>query len=98
MAFTNIKIEINTVDAFQGRETDIIFYSIVRCNDKGDIGFLSDVRRLNVAFSRARELLIIVGNHVAVTRRPTIYNSPNPFYEVLQYIYEHDQDCYLSEV
>ena len=98
MTFSNIKIEINTVDAFQGRETDIIFYSVVRCNSEGDIGFLSDVRRLNVAFSRARELLVIVGNHEAVTKRPMIYNKPNPFYEVVQYIYEHDKDCCLREV
>lgn len=98
MTFSNIKIEINTVDAFQGRETDIIFYSVVRCNSEGDIGFLSDVRRLNVAFSRARELLVIVGNHEAVTKRPLIYNKPNPFYEVVQYIYEHDKDCCLREV
>lgn len=97
-AFSNIKVEINTVDAFQGRETDIIFYSVVRSNDEGDIGFLSDVRRLNVAFSRARELLIIVGNHTAVTKRPTVYNNPNPFYEVVQYIYEHEEYCCLREV
>lgn len=97
-SFSNIKVEINTVDAFQGRETDIIFYSVVRCNNEGNIGFLSDIRRLNVAFSRARELLIIVGNHDTVTKKPVIYNKPNPFYEVIHYIYEHDKDCCLREV
>ena len=67
--FHNMTIEINTVDAFQGRETDIVFYSVVRSNDDGKLGFLKDARRLNVAFSRARELLVVVGDHQCAQRR-----------------------------
>ena len=57
-----LDIEINNVDAFQGSEKDIIIYSIVRSNNKSDLGFLKDERRLNVSLSRAKEQLIIVGD------------------------------------
>jgi superfamily I DNA and/or RNA helicase len=55
-------ITINTVDAFQGQERDIIAISFVRSNDKGEIGFLGDIRRTNVAMTRARKKLIMVGD------------------------------------
>jgi senataxin len=55
-------LELNTVDAFQGREKDIVVISCVRSNDMGSIGFLSDTRRMNVAITRARFGLFIVGN------------------------------------
>jgi predicted DNA helicase len=55
-------IEIKTVDGFQGREKEIIIISLVRSNDSGQIGFLSDLRRLNVAITRARRKLVIVGH------------------------------------
>ncbi len=55
-------VEIKTVDGFQGREKEIIIISLVRSNDSGNIGFLSDHRRLNVAITRARRKLIIVGH------------------------------------
>lgn len=55
-------ININTVDAFQGQERDIIAISFVRSNDKGEIGFLADIRRTNVAMTRARKKLIMVGD------------------------------------
>lgn len=55
-------ISINTVDGFQGQERDIIFISLVRANDEGQIGFLSDLRRMNVAITRARMKLIILGD------------------------------------
>ena len=55
-------IELNTVDAFQGREKDIVVISCVRSNDIGSIGFLSDTRRMNVAITRARFGLYIIGN------------------------------------
>ncbi len=93
-----MKVEINTVDAFQGRETDIVFYSVVRSNDEGELGFLKDVRRLNVAFSRARELLIVVGNHQAVTKNITLYGQDNPFVGIIQYIYTNTEDCLVEEV
>ncbi|MDE7181007.1 MAG: AAA family ATPase [Muribaculaceae bacterium] len=55
-------ITVNTVDGFQGRESDIVVISLVRSNEKGDIGFLRDYRRMNVAITRARMKLIIIGN------------------------------------
>lgn len=82
--FKHIKIEIDTVDAFQGRETDIVIYSIVRSNLKGKIGFLSDQRRLNVSLSRARELLIIIGDSECV-----VSEKENAFSKVYNYINEN---------
>lgn len=58
----NKRITINTVDAFQGQERDVILVSLVRANDNGNIGFLSDLRRMNVAMTRARMKLIIIGS------------------------------------
>lgn len=55
-------ITVNTVDGFQGQERDIVFISLVRSNDNGEIGFLSDLRRMNVAMTRARMKLIIFGD------------------------------------
>lgn len=55
-------IAVNTVDGFQGQERDIVFISLVRANDDGQIGFLSDLRRMNVAITRARMKLIIMGD------------------------------------
>lgn len=55
-------ITVNTVDGFQGQERDVILISMVRANDNGEIGFLKDLRRMNVAITRARMKLIILGN------------------------------------
>jgi len=55
-------ISVNTVDGFQGQERDIILISLVRSNDNGQIGFLSDLRRMNVAMTRARMKLIVFGD------------------------------------
>ena len=63
-------ITVNTVDGFQGQERDIIVISLVRDNDEGNIGFLRDLRRMNVAITRARMKLIIMGNADTMTRHP----------------------------
>ena len=71
-------ISVNTVDGFQGQERDVIVISLVRANDEGQIGFLNDLRRMNVAITRARMKLIILGDASTLTR--------HPFYRKL---YEH---------
>ncbi len=63
-------ITVNTVDGFQGQERDVILVSLVRANDKGQIGFLNDLRRMNVAITRARMKLIISGEAETLTRHP----------------------------
>lgn len=71
-------ITINTVDAFQGQERDIIAISFVRSNEKGEVGFLSDIRRTNVAMTRARKKLLMVGDSATL--------GTHPFYlELLEY-------------
>lgn len=76
---TNIQYaEVSTVDGFQGREKEVIILSLVRANPKKEVGFLSDERRLNVAITRAKRLLIIVGDSSTTTTQPfikTIYDS-----------------------
>ena len=72
---------VNTVDGFQGQERDVIFISLVRANDDGQIGFLGDLRRMNVAITRARMKLVILGESETLAR--------HPFYrELLEYIQE----------
>ena len=63
-------ISVNTVDGFQGQERDIILISLVRANDEGQIGFLRDLRRMNVAITRARMKVIILGDASTMTRHP----------------------------
>lgn len=63
-------ISINTVDGFQGQERDVIIISMVRNNEEGQIGFLRDLRRMNVAMTRARMKLIVVGDSSTLSRHP----------------------------
>ena len=63
-------ISVNTVDGFQGQERDVILISLVRSNDEGQIGFLKDLRRMNVAMTRARMKLIILGNKDTMMKHP----------------------------
>lgn len=63
-------ITVNTVDGFQGQERDVIILSLVRSNAEGQIGFLRDLRRMNVAITRARMKLIILGDADTLTRHP----------------------------
>lgn len=74
-------MSINTVDSFQGQERDIIYISLARSNEKGEIGFLSDIRRMNVAMTRARKKLVIIGDSATV--------CSHPFYDkLLDYVNE----------
>ena len=61
-------LSINTVDGFQGQERDVIFISLVRANEEGQIGFLGDLRRMNVAMTRARSKLVILGEATTLSR------------------------------
>ena len=61
-------IAVNTIDSFQGQERDIVYISLVRSNDKGEIGFLADIRRMNVAMTRARKKLVVVGDSATLAQ------------------------------
>lgn len=63
-------ITVNTVDGFQGQERDVVFISLVRANENGQIGFLNDLRRMNVAITRARMKLVILGDAATMTKHP----------------------------
>ena len=75
-------LEIGSVDGFQGREKEAIIFSFVRSNDSGELGFLSDTRRTNVAWTRARRQLCVVGDSGTLER--------HPFYkQLIEYLQEH---------
>jgi predicted DNA helicase len=63
-------LEIDTVDGFQGREKEAVVVSLVRSNDKGELGFVADIRRINVALTRARKKLIVIGDGATIARHP----------------------------
>lgn len=62
------KISINTIDSFQGQERDIVYISLTRSNDEGTIGFLSDTRRMNVAMTRAKKKLVVIGDSSTLSK------------------------------
>ena len=66
----DFSITVNTVDGFQGRERDVVYVSLVRSNDRQEIGFLADYRRMNVALTRARKYLIVIGDSATVGQYP----------------------------
>lgn len=76
------QVSVNSVDGFQGQERDVIIISMVRDNDKGTIGFLRDLRRMNVALTRARMKLIVLGNSETLSKH-RFYN------ELIEYFKEH---------
>lgn len=92
--YKHLQIEVDTVDAFQGSQKEIIIYSTVRSSKNPTIGFLKSEARLNVAFSRAQSLLIIVGDHKFLNN-PKIHQ--NKFPEIIEYILDNDE-CRIKEI
>lgn len=90
----HIDIIIDNVDAFQGSETDLVLYSMVRCNDENKIGFLYDSRRLNVALSRGKNGLIIVGN-IKFAEAAKSFRG-NPFADIIRFIKKYPKSCLIE--
>lgn len=88
----SLAIEIATVDSFQGRECDVVIYSTVRSNRNRSIGFLKDYRRINVALSRAKDRLVVVGDNLMM-EHATIGSEKNPFASVIEYMRSHEDEC-----
>lgn len=63
-------VTIGTIDGFQGQERDVVLISMVRSNDEGEIGFLADTRRMNVALTRAKRKLMVVGDSGTLSTHP----------------------------
>jgi superfamily I DNA and/or RNA helicase len=78
----DFNMAINTVDGFQGRERDVVYLSLVRSNERQEIGFLADYRRMNVAITRAKKYLVVIGDSA------TIGNDPF-FAGFLNYVEKH---------
>ena len=91
---TQVTIDVNTVDAFQGREADVAIYSVTRANRERRLGFLSAEERINVALSRGRYYLLIVGDHLFCR---TVRGN-NPIRRVVEYIESHPAGCAFQEV
>ncbi len=68
------EVSINTVDSFQGQERDVVYISMTRSNTENSIGFLTDIRRMNVAMTRARKKLVVIGDSATIARHP-FYND-----------------------
>lgn len=92
-ALDRLSVDCASVHAFQGREVDICIYSIARKNERGHIGMLSDWRHLNVALSRARDFLVIVGD-IEFCRT---VRGVNPFARLIQFIEEEPDNCAIKE-
>ena len=85
----DLDVTCNSVDAFQGRQADVCIYTVVRSNQKNKLGFLREPPRLNVALSRGKSALIIVGDQL-FCRSAT---GKNPFRNVLEYIDSNEETC-----
>jgi hypothetical protein len=92
--WSQLKVECSTIDAYQGRESDLVIYLVTRSNAQGTLGFLRERPRLNVALSRAREGLVIIGDEDFIDSVP----GENPFRPVLAYIRAApESDCTVVE-
>jgi superfamily I DNA and/or RNA helicase len=87
-----LSIEVNTVDAVQGREADLVVFSVTRSNAQGNLGFLNREARANVALSRAKRGLIVVGDATFCGMQP------GPLGSVLQHIRLHPVECEILEL
>jgi superfamily I DNA and/or RNA helicase len=77
------QITVNTVDSFQGQERDVIYIGLTRSNTKGEIGFLKEYRRMNVAMTRAKSKLVMIGDSATLGNDP-FYNA------IIEYAQEID--------
>jgi superfamily I DNA and/or RNA helicase len=96
--FPSLQIRTGTVDRFQGMERPVVIVSMVRNNQQGDVGFANKPERVNVAFSRAQELLVIVGCHDLFTAKPGTVG--NMYSQVANTVNDHggfiDVSCFCS--
>lgn len=89
---TSLDIEVCTIDRVQGREADVVLYSVTRSNPNGDLGFLANDSRINVALSRARDLLCVIGDAPFVERA----REDTGLKRVLSYIRDHAATCNID--
>jgi len=90
--WTHVSLDVHAVDSFQGQERDVIFYSVTRSNERGQIGFLRSPERLNVALSRGRDALVLVGDLDFCDRARV---EGNPFRSTVDHIRSHEGDCQI---
>jgi superfamily I DNA and/or RNA helicase len=93
-----LHIVIAAVDAFQGKDSDIVLYSLVRSNQQARLGFLRDERRLNVALSRARQLLLLIGDLWTLENGRAGSEAENPYRRLITYLREHEEDCAIEHL
>jgi len=93
--WTHLSLDVHAVDSFQGQERDVIFYSVTRSNSSGQIGFLRSPERLNVALSRGRDALVLVGDLAFCDR---VRSEQNPFRPVVDHLRRHHNECKIVEL